>query len=568
MPRYSFLVMLLLIGIAVGCRHEQPIDEVFRWPSSGVPEADSLILEMQRGSLVIDTPVKDRRYIEIRMCSLAQRHPNNIIVQSRAQYMHCIMADPKDIPNDSMLTLISIEKSKLDSVNHTYDWYQWKSLEVDYEVNTVRKYMKITDCLLHFKKTGNLFEEGRTLVQLGNLMKECDDTVQAKAYYLEAYKIFQDLNQKKNMLICQLNISNTIPNDQRESSYIALLNDSAARKLGHLQIWVMQNYVLESNKIEYIDSALQIAANPSYFSGNNHIEEVAFLLAMKGNYYDQHLGEHAKGKNLILQGFNSITTPNYPTRYLHMMHKLLGAAYGNMGNYDSAAFHFYHALMWSDSLNKELRLAEFSGLDTRNRIELIKNSMTQQRNQWIWILSSVFLCIISICIIFMINLKRRQALKEVKQLQMQEKLQKSIQSVKIQTMVIEENEKLIDGISNQITELRQSGEIDMASAGALTRIMKLHKTDSEIHKGLLEVQKELNNDFTDKLKTDFPSLSDGQIKLASLIAIGMESPQICRILGIQLSSLHKSRYRLRTRLGLNNDDSLEEFLRNRNKATI
>ncbi|MBD5358150.1 MAG: hypothetical protein HDR88_14345 [Bacteroides sp.] len=558
----------MLIALVMGCSHEKLIDEVFRWPSSGVPEADSLILEMERRTIAIDTPVKGYRDLEIRLCSLAEKYPNNNLLQSRASYIQLYTKSKREYSNDSLLKLIASVKSKLDSSRHTFDWHMWTSLEIDNERDMIKKYIKSTDNILYFEKVRSFYELGRSHVQLGNIMKDYSELEQAKAHYLKAEEIYKNLGYRRNIFICQLNLAPTLSIEDRDRVFLNLINDTSARKLGQLQIWVMQNYALSTGKIEYIDSALQIAANPSYFSETKYIEEVPFLFALKGNYYDQYLGKHLEGKELILQGLDSTNRKEYPFRYLHMMYKMLGATYGNMEYPDSAAFYFYQSLQFRDSLDKELQQAQVLNLDVKNRIELVKQSMQQQRDLWIWGLTSTIVFIILALIILLINHKRRQAVKEFKQLQTQEKLQKSVQSVKIQTMVIEENEKLIDKISEQINELRKNGEIDITSAGALTRIMKLHKTDSEAHKGLLEIQKELSNDFIDKLREDYPSLSEGQLKLASLIAIGVESPQICRMLGIQLSSLHKSRYRLRTRLGLNNDDSLEEFLRSRNKSAI
>lgn len=569
LSKYFALILILLTGLVTGCRHEKPIDEVFRWPPSGVAEADSLILEFERRSLEIDTPVRGYRDLEIRMCSLAAEHPENKLIQSRLHFIqYTLFKNKAKISNDSLHKLIAIERVKLDSNKHNYDWHKWTAFEIEYEPDMIKRYVKTTDNIIFFHNIGAIYESGRAHVQIGNIMKDYYDTTQANRHYKIAEDFFSSLGQKKNVFICKLNQATMSPIHARDSIYLYLMNDTISQKLGQLQILLMQNYFLDTGEVKYLDSALKIAATSSYFYEDKYIEEIPFLIALKGNYYDQIKLKPAVGKQYLIQALDSIKINDYPTRYLHMMYRMLGAAYANAGQHDSATFFLHQSILWGDSLEKELNKSQFFGLDAKNRIELAEQNFRQQRNLWIWGLTSAILIAILGIVIIIINHKRQQAIKEYKQLQVQEKLQKNLQAVKIQTMVIEENEKLIDEILGQINELRKNGEIDLTSAGALTRIMKLYKTDSEAHKGLLEVQKELSNDFIDKLREDYPSLSEGQLKLASLIAIGVESPQICRMLGIQLSSLHKSRYRLRTRLGLNNDDSLEEFLRSRNKSAL
>lgn len=76
-----------------------------------------------------------------------------------------------------------------------------------------------------------------------------------------------------------------------------------------------------------------------------------------------------------------------------------------------------------------------------------------------------------------------------------------------------------------------------------------------------EIYSKLNPDFQSNLKKRHPDLSEGQLKLAVYIAIGMTTQQISKMLAIDHSSVNKNRYRLRSKLGLERSDSLEDYLR-------
>lgn len=56
-------------------------------------------------------------------------------------------------------------------------------------------------------------------------------------------------------------------------------------------------------------------------------------------------------------------------------------------------------------------------------------------------------------------------------------------------------------------------------------------------------------------------MSEGQVKLASYILMVMTNRQIANMLGVEQSSVVKSRYRLRAKLKLNKETSLEDALR-------
>ena len=146
----------------------------------------------------------------------------------------------------------------------------------------------------------------------------------------------------------------------------------------------------------------------------------------------------------------------------------------------------------------------------------------------------------------------------------EEKLQRNKQSILAQAKVMEESDRLVDEMCSKIFELRSCHKISDESADSLERILRLHKSNEDNRQGFLKVQQELDSRFMSRLKEDFPTLSEGQLRLASLIAAGVDNRQIGCILNIEQSSVHKSRYRLRSRLGLSSDQSLEDFLRNYN----
>ena len=67
--------------------------------------------------------------------------------------------------------------------------------------------------------------------------------------------------------------------------------------------------------------------------------------------------------------------------------------------------------------------------------------------------------------------------------------------------------------------------------------------------------------FILRLKQTFERLTNSDIRLFIFIKIGLESPQIANISGISIESVYRNRSRLRQRLGLDNNVSLDGFIR-------
>lgn len=76
-----------------------------------------------------------------------------------------------------------------------------------------------------------------------------------------------------------------------------------------------------------------------------------------------------------------------------------------------------------------------------------------------------------------------------------------------------------------------------------------------------KLHEKLHPQFMRRLKADFPMLTESQLKHAAFITMGMTSKQIAAALNIEYESVKKSRTRLRQRMGLSVDESLEDRLR-------
>lgn len=128
-----------------------------------------------------------------------------------------------------------------------------------------------------------------------------------------------------------------------------------------------------------------------------------------------------------------------------------------------------------------------------------------------------------------------------------------------------QHNNIIHEIHAEIDEVRKS----ISNANGQQRLRELSIQLNQLinrddaRRILVENALEVNNELFFELKNKYPSLTEKDMHLISFIMLGLSSKEIADIYNIEPESVHTKRYRLRKKLGLNNEESFEEFL-NRN----
>jgi ligand-binding sensor domain-containing protein/DNA-binding CsgD family transcriptional regulator len=71
---------------------------------------------------------------------------------------------------------------------------------------------------------------------------------------------------------------------------------------------------------------------------------------------------------------------------------------------------------------------------------------------------------------------------------------------------------------------------------------------------------EINNNFLKNLKSSFPKLTNTDLKVCAYLQLNLSSKEISQLMNISVRGVEISRYRLRKKLGLSQDQSIAEFL--------
>jgi len=76
----------------------------------------------------------------------------------------------------------------------------------------------------------------------------------------------------------------------------------------------------------------------------------------------------------------------------------------------------------------------------------------------------------------------------------------------------------------------------------------------------MEFFKKNYHNFLEKLRSEYPNLTSNDLRLCALLKMNLSSKEIASILNITTESLRKSKYRLRKKLSLEENQSLDDYL--------
>ena len=256
--------------------------------------------------------------------------------------------------------------------------------------------------------------------------------------------------------------------------------------------------------------------------------------------------------------------PNGP--YLRDTYYSLKQVFKAMKNYDSAFFYndCYNAL--NDSLEKEVATSSIAiskaKLNDKTSRYKIQNLNKQKGTQLLvrnFIITAIIL--FSVLALLLLNRQRlKEMLKTIKSEQENLLLEKEITSAKEQmelfTQNIIEKTSLVEKLEQQMKENNSSaGQQD--TIAVLSSLTILTEADWDKFKQLFE---KINPMFFQRLKISAPDITVAEQRMAALTRLQLTTRQMASMQGISPDSVHKTRQRLRQRLGVSNETNLEEFL--------
>ena len=252
--------------------------------------------------------------------------------------------------------------------------------------------------------------------------------------------------------------------------------------------------------------------------------------------------------------------------YLRNTYYTATQIFRELGNYDSA---FYYNNLWSrinDSLEKvvatsSLAISKAKLNDETSRYN-IQNLNKEKRSQLLFrniIIASII--ILFLIVVLAVNRQRlRQKLKtekvEQEKLLMEQEVTSAKDQLKMFTENLVEKTNLIEKLELQAKGKQATSE-QQEIISELSRQTILTEEDWNKFKSLFE---KIHPGFFINLQEKVSDITVAELRMAALTRLHLSTSQIASILGISANSVYKTKQRLRQRLNIDAEVSIEEAI--------
>lgn len=378
----------------------------------------------------------------------------------------------------------------------------------------------------------------QTLNSIGSLYEvQCNNT-EAITYYQKALNLYQELNIKSGIAACISNIANIY---SHQGNY-----EKAT------------DYYFKALTIdEEINSKAGIACDKLHIG--------SFYLKTK---------KYKEAEAYLLQSL-SLSDSLGDLIYQQEAFAYLSNLYAQINNYQKAMVYQQKNAVAKDSLFKEEQMKEFARIEMNFDFEKKELQLKAEANRKKIITTSIII-ILGILLIAIVILLYQQKLKRKKEKIIFEKenevlkLEKNnlelelLNSKKLLNIYVEnmlEKSEIVEKYSLEIEELKQLKtkeltEIRTEQIDELNNVKIL--TDEDWNK-FQELFEGVHKGFIIRLKEKIPNLTQAEIRLICLTKLNLTTKQMADMLGVSQDTIKKTRYRLRKKLVISQENDIDEL---------
>lgn len=250
------------------------------------------------------------------------------------------------------------------------------------------------------------------------------------------------------------------------------------------------------------------------------------------------------------------------------LYALLAIRCGQQGDSAQAYKHLLQAQRYIDSMDmadKRVAVADYSRRDDIMRLERDHaRESSLARTRWLAALSAVTLVMLAVASFFRDRQRRMKEAKlkaEAEMAVLNLALEREKRGLMAMGVAMTERDNVIGEVADLLDRLHQHGKLASEDVHRVTQTIRLSQSFQQEYAEFKHSFEMVTPGFARRFVEEYPGVSDGDVRLALLISIGLTSKQIAQVMHVQPDSIKKNRQRLRQRMGLTPEQSLEAILR-------
>lgn len=311
----------------------------------------------------------------------------------------------------------------------------------------------------------------------------------------------------------------------------------------------------------------------------DQVDNKALMCALYQNYgiYYYQMKDMEKSHSCFMHSKEIAERIKNPEQQADALNNL-SYTFSALGMYDSA----YHYLRKHQDLSRQLTnnskaidayqayISVF--LESSENKLIIAEQEIELRNRWLLSTIIIAVAIVAVTVLLLIVVRQQKRMKERENEELAARLKQEEEILKLQKKALKSQEREIassslllsskNNLLHQISKLAHTISSEQEELKEIKSIIKSNvSTNSDWKNFLLHFEK-VHPGFFNKLKSQSDELTKNDLKMSAYMRIGMDSKQIAQILNVSHGSVRMHRYRIKKKLGLGEEDNLDDFLRN------
>ncbi len=566
--------LLLLLCLCLGCNRTEDI-RLWRWEPID-PRADSIIELMDRW-YAFDNPADSQMprltaELEDRCSTL----PDNKQLKARFYYWKALQFSRKDM-FDSAGSYRDLALAMMDTVKYPYDYARLKVVRGRQSTRDLIEYMSDAGAALqYFKTTADSLMWANTANVLSLIYLQLGETGYRDALSLcqQAADLYWGLGLKTRYNITQINRalilkamglpdSSRAVLDSLKKAHVTFTNEFVYSKL-LINLGAVGDTTALREGIDMMKNSPQRQKELMRF--REYLAENKLLDGCRDEAEALARPDIEVAKRVLKEG-KETGNPIGMDVAAYCLRLNSDRCAGVMA-YDSALTYLKLSVE-ADSIFQNARdKAKIN--EARLKAEYFQRRLENERREasrklWLAIVGALFI-IVSGTIFLLLRLRiNREKIRareaELKQATLQLEVEKERRKIISTSLIMTEKDNVLRAVKEDIEKLHSRGDLSQANMSEITSMIRMHESGKKEWEQFQRVFESVSPDFAKHLKQRYPSLTEGDIQLAVYIKAGPGMKQIARMLMMTPGSLKSKRHRLRERMGLSPEESLEDVIR-------
>ena len=421
------------------------------------------------------------------------------------------------------------------------------------------------------QKTNDPIRVADVLSHLGNIEFFLDNFEKAKEYYSEAIPVYRKYNDKyyESQVLNDLGNCLYYLDDYKKAIHFLEQSIDLSKEIGSkdIEATALNNLGKAYSKLGNYSKALEFSRKSlAIVEGINSRVKVAEALGEIGRIY------HATNKpEVALDYFNrqlAISNSTGVKQNQRIGYHDRSGTYESLKDYKSALEDYKLFKSISDSIFNTKKSQQIEELRTiydtekkEQQIALQEKEITvlEQKEEISTLQKIVLGSLLVISLFGFYGIRQKLKRNKLEKERMDTELAFKKKELTTHALHLAKKNEVLEGLKQKAKELK-ANEASNKGYQQLIRTIDFDLQDDNNWENFSHYFEQVHKDFNSSVKRKYPEVTSNELRLMALLKMNLSSKEIANILNISQEGIKKARYRLRKKLGITTEDSLQDLV--------